>query len=59
MNKIHECTLRLVYNNCQCNFEEPDVRDSSFTIRERNFLKLTTEMFKVNKEETSKAKEDH
>ena len=47
-NKIHERTLRIVYDDHQCTFEELLGRDSSFTIHERNLQKLAIEMFKVN-----------
>ena len=48
INKIHECALRIVYNDHQCIFEELLERDNSFTIHERNLQKLATEMLKVN-----------
>ena len=48
INKIHEHALRIVYNDHQCTFEELLERDNTFTIHERNFKKLATEIFKVN-----------
>ena len=47
INKIHEHTLRTVYNDHQCTFEELFERENSFTIHEKN---LAIEMFKVNNE---------
>ena len=47
-NKIHERTLRIVYNDQQRTFEELLERDNSFMIHERNLQKLAIEMFKVN-----------
>ena len=44
INKIHECALRIVYNDHQCSFEELLESDNSFTIHER----LAIKMFKVN-----------
>ena len=48
INKIHDCTLRIVYNDHQCTFEELLERDNSFMIHKRNLQKLAIEMFKVN-----------
>ena len=49
INKIHECTLRIVDNDHQCTFEELLERDNSFTIhKKRNLQKLAIKMFKVN-----------
>ena len=48
INKIHECALRIVYNDHRCTFEELLERDKSFTIPERNLQILATEIFKVN-----------
>ena len=47
INKIHDCALRIVYNEHQWTFEELE-RDNSFTIHERNLQKLAIEMSKVN-----------
>ena len=47
-NKIRKRTLRIVWDDHQCTFEELLGRDSSFTIHERNLQKLAIEMFKVN-----------
>ena len=49
-NKIHERTLRIVYNDQQRTFEELLERDNSCMIHERNLQKLAIEMFKVNNE---------
>ena len=46
INKIH----KIVYNDHHCTFEELLERDNSFTIHERNLLKLAIKMFKVNNE---------
>ena len=48
MNKIHEFTLRIVYNDHQCTFDELLERDISFIIHERGLQKLAIAMFKVN-----------
>ena len=48
INKIHERTLKIVYNDHQCIFEELLERDTSFTIHEQNLQKLAIEMFRVN-----------
>ena len=47
INKLHERTLRVVYNNSDLTFEELLEKDMSFTIHERNLQKLATEMYKV------------
>ena len=48
INKIHECALRIVYNDHQCTSEELLETDNSFTIHEKKLQKLAIEMFKVN-----------
>ena len=48
INEIHECALRIVYNDRQYIFEELLESDNYFTIHERKLQKLATEMFKVN-----------
>ena len=48
ITKIHECALRIVYNDHQCTFEELLEKDNSFTIHKGNLQKLAIEMLKVN-----------
>ena len=48
INKMYEATLRIVYNDHPCTFEELLEGDNSFTIHERNLQKLAIKMFKVN-----------
>ena len=48
INKIHECTLKIAYNDHQCTLKELLERDNSFTIHKRSLQKLAIEMFKVN-----------
>ena len=48
INEIHECALRVVYNDQQFSFEELLEIDNSFSIHKRNHQKLVIEMFKVN-----------
>ena len=48
INEIHECALRIVYNDQQFTFEELLEIDNSFSIHKRNHQKLAIEMFKVN-----------
>ena len=48
INEIHECALRIVYNDQQFTFEELLEIDNSFSIHNRNHQKLAIEMFKVN-----------
>ena len=47
INKIHERTLRLVYQNKNLSFSELLELDSAVTIHERNLQVLVTEIFKV------------
>ena len=47
INKLHECALRLVYNDKSSSFRELLERGKSFTIHERNIQVLLTEIFKV------------
>ena len=47
INRLHERTLRLVYNGHDSSFGELLLLDNSLTIHERNIEKLATEMYKV------------
>ena len=47
INKIHERSLRIVYNDKISSFEELRNRDNSFTIHERNIQALAIELYKV------------
>ena len=47
INKVHERTLRLVYNDQGSSFEQLLQRNNSFSIHDRNLQKLATEMYKV------------
>ena len=47
VSKLHECPLRLVYNNKNPSFRELLEKDNSVTIHERNIQVLLTEIFKV------------
>ena len=44
VSKLHECPLRLVYNNKNPSFRELLERDNSVTIHERNIQVLLTEI---------------
>ena len=47
INRLHERTLRLVYNDHESSIEELLIIDNSLTIHERNIQRLTVEMYKV------------
>ena len=47
INKIHERSLRIVYNDEVSSFEELRIKDNSFTIHERNIQTLAIELYKV------------
>ena len=47
INKIHERSLRLVYDDNFSSFEELLKKDNSFTIHERNIQNLAIELYKV------------
>ena len=47
INRIHERSLRIVYNNSVSTFNELLTIDKSFTIHHRNVQTLAIEMFKV------------
>ena len=47
INKIHERSLRIVYNDEVSSFEELRIKDNSFTIHERNIQTLAVELYKV------------
>ena len=46
---LHECCLRLVYNEKQSSYKEILLKDDAVSIRHRNIQTLATEMFKVKK----------
>ena len=47
INRIHERSLRIVYNDKKSTFQELLAQDKSVTIHIRNLQVLVTEMFKV------------
>ena len=47
INKIHERSLRLVYEDRASSFEELLIKDNCFTIHERNIQTLAIELYKV------------
>ena len=47
INKIHEKSLRLVYNDNISSFDELLVKDNCVTIHDRNLQVLATEIFKA------------
>ena len=47
INKIHERSLRLVYNDHGSTFSELLIKDGSFTVHEKNIQTLSIEVFKV------------
>ena len=47
INRLHERTLRLVYNDHESSFEELLIIDNSLTIHERNIQRLAVEMYMV------------
>ena len=47
INKLHERSLRLVYNDQVSSFLELLDMDKSFTIHERNLQSLAIEMYKI------------
>ena len=47
INKLHERTLRIVYNDEQSSFDQLLQKDESFTIHERNIQTLGIELYKV------------
>ena len=47
INRLHERTVRLVYNDHESSFEELLLIDNSLTIHERNIQKVSFEMYKV------------
>ena len=46
INRIHERSLRIIYNDKSSTFEELLIRDKSVTIHQRNIRILATEVFK-------------
>ena len=49
INKLHERTLRLVYDDMQTTFEELLNIDKSVTAHHRNLQVLATELYKVHR----------
>ena len=47
INRIHERTLRIIYNDYSSTFSELLEKDNSVTIHERNLRNLATELYKV------------
>ena len=47
INKIHEKSLRIVYNDNNLTYEELLRKDNSFTVHERNIQALAIEMYKM------------
>ena len=47
INKIHERSLRIVYNDKQSTFEELLERDKSVSIHHSNIRKLAIEIYKI------------
>ena len=47
INKIHEKSLRIVYNDNNLTYEELLWKDNSFTVHERNIQALAIEMYKM------------
>ena len=47
IKKIHERSLRIVYQNKCSSFEELLCKDNSFTVHERNIQDQAIELFKV------------
>jgi len=52
INRIHEKSLRIIFNDKKSSFQELLDKDNSFTVHDKNIQKLCIEMFKVV-EETS------
>ena len=47
INKLHERSLRIVYNDTITSFEESLVKDKTFTINHQNIQSLAIEMYKA------------
>ena len=47
INRLHERSLRLVYQDEESSFEELLSKDGSFTVHHRNIQKLCIELYKV------------
>ena len=47
INKIHEKSLRIVYNDNNLTYEELLWKDNSCTVHERNIQALAIEMYKM------------
>ena len=48
ISKLHERSLRIIYDEYNSEFEDLLIRDSSFTIRHQNIHALEMEMFKMH-----------
>ena len=46
INKIHKCSLRVIYEIKDANFEDLLIKDSSWTIYENNIQALLIEIYK-------------
>ena len=47
IKKLHERTLRIVYNDHFSSFEELLSKDKSVTVHQKNFQIFATEMYKI------------
>ena len=47
IGKLHEITLRLVYNDCESSFSDLPAIDGSFTVHHTDIQSLLLEMYKV------------
>ena len=47
MNRLHECCLRIIYNDKRSNFTDLLVKDNSASIHRNNIHSLAVEMFKL------------
>ena len=50
INRLHERTLRLVYNDENLSFQELLNLDNSVTVHQKNLQKLAVEMYKIKNE---------
>ena len=49
ISRLHERSLRIVYNDKKSNFNEVLVKDDSVSIHHQNLQKLAVEMFKISR----------
>ena len=47
VNRLHERALRIVYNDFQCAFEDPLLKNNSFSIHHQNIQILLIEIHKA------------